>query len=157
MSERSALHGTIVVERTYEASPARVFAAWSHVEALRRWAAPGGDWEVVYDRFEFRVGGGEVSRFGPKGGESYVTESRYEDIVPNARIVSAGSMTSAGKRLSVGLMTVELHAAGGGCQLVLTEQTVFLDGGGVPTDHEAGWNTMLDKLGAELKRQSAAT
>ena len=44
MTERSVQHATIVVERTYAASPARVFAAWSDKDALLRWGNPGETW-----------------------------------------------------------------------------------------------------------------
>ncbi|WP_255662547.1 hypothetical protein [Myxococcus sp. RHSTA-1-4] len=37
MTERSATHATFTIERTYAASPARVFAAWSRLEAKARW------------------------------------------------------------------------------------------------------------------------
>ena len=33
----------------------------------------------------------EISRFGPKGGATYLNETRYLDIVPSQRIVSAGA------------------------------------------------------------------
>ena len=45
MTERSVEHSTIVIERNYDASPARVFAAWSTKEALLRWASPGEGWK----------------------------------------------------------------------------------------------------------------
>lgn len=157
MSDRSVLHATIVVERTYSASPKRVFAAWSNKEALLSWALPGDDWVSGYECFDFRVGGNDRSYFGPPGGETYLNDTTYLDIVPDARIVSAGAMTSVGKRLSAGLMTVEFQPAGnGGCRLVMTEQSAFLDGHDLPENHEAGWNEMLDKLGDHLGRQQAA-
>ena len=65
-------------------------------------------------------------------------------------------MTSDGKRIFAGLMTVEFAAVGQGCRMVMTEQGVFLDGHDVPANHEAGWNQMLDNLGGELKRRAAA-
>ncbi len=37
MTERSVTHATFVVERLYDASPARVFAAWADPAAKRRW------------------------------------------------------------------------------------------------------------------------
>ena len=46
MSQRSATHATFVIERTYDASPARVFAAWADRSAKGRWFGPpegGGD------------------------------------------------------------------------------------------------------------------
>ena len=156
MTGRSVNHATFTLERTYDASPRQVFAAWSTPEALLRWGSPGEGWEVAYERFDFRPGGGDVSRFGPKGGEAYVNETQYMDIVPDARIVSAGTMTHGDKRLFAGLLTVEFHAKGAGCRLVMTEQGAFLDGHDLPENHEAGWNAMLDNLTEELKRDQAA-
>jgi uncharacterized protein YndB with AHSA1/START domain len=156
MTDRSVNHATIVLEGTYDASPARVFSAWSDPEALLRWGSPGEGWESAIQKFDFRVGGGESSSFGPKGGETYVNETRYLDIVPDARIVSAGAMTAGGKRLFVGMLTVELHPAGACCRLVMTEQGAFLDGHDLPENHEAGWNAMLDNLAEELTRRAAA-
>lgn len=156
MSERHAQPATIVIERIYEVPPARVFAAWSDPQALLRWGSPGDDWELVYEKFDFREGGGEISRFGPKGGEVYVNETRYFDIVPDQRIVSAGSMTTGEKRLFAGLLTVEFFPAGTGCRMVLTEQGVFLDGHDRPENHQAGWSQMLEQLGEELKNARTA-
>ena len=156
MTERSVNHSTIVIDRIYDASPSRVFAAWSSPEALLRWASPGGSWVSAIDCFEFRVGGREVSSFGPKDGETYLNEARYLDIVPSERIVSAGVMTSGDKRIFAGLLTVEFTAAGKGCRMVMTEQGAFLDGHDIPANHEAGWNQMLDNLAGELRHDAAA-
>ena len=90
MTERYVTHATIVIERTYPAAPARVFAAWASPEALLRWGAPGDGWTASYDRFEFKVGGVEICRFGPPDGEVYVSEMHYQDIVPDARIEVGG-------------------------------------------------------------------
>lgn len=156
MTTRSAKHSTIVLERTYDAAPARVFAAWSDPQALLRWGSPGEGWEQTFEAFDFRVGGGELSKFGPAGGPVYVNRTRYEDIVPDQRIVSSGQMTEGDKSLFIGILTVEFNAAGKGCRMVMTEQGVFLDGHDKPENHEAGWGQMLDQLGDELKRGRAA-
>ncbi len=157
MTERTVKHSTIVLERSYAASPARVFAAWSDPEALKRWGNPGEGWTTSLDRFDFRVGGGDISSFGPAdGSEVFVNETRYLDIVPDARIISAGAMTSAGNTLFTGLLTVELKPEGEGCRLLLTEQGAFLDGHDVPENHEAGWGAMLDNLATEVEGRRAA-
>lgn len=46
MSGRTVTHATFVLERTYETSPARVFAAWSDPAARARWFADAEDWET---------------------------------------------------------------------------------------------------------------
>jgi len=154
MTERTVTHATFKLERTYDAPLGQVFKAWANPEPLLRWGSPGEGWTTAFDRFDFRVGGGAISRFGPKGGETYVNESLYMDIVPDARIMSADTMTSDGKRLFAGLLTVELRAAGAGCQLVLTEQGAFLDRHDLPENHKGGWSTMLDNLHTELRRKA---
>lgn len=65
-------HATIVMERTYNASPARVFAAWESVEARQRWSAPADDIRIVYEQAEFFEGGADVSRCVEPGNEDYV-------------------------------------------------------------------------------------
>jgi uncharacterized protein YndB with AHSA1/START domain len=156
MTERSVNHSTFVLERAYNATPARVFAAWSTAEALLRWGSPGEGWQVGFDRFDFRVGGGNICRFGPAGGDVYVNDARYQDIVPDRRIITADTMTCGDKPLFAGLATVEFHPAGAGCRLVFTEQGAFLDGHDLPENHKAGWTEMLGNLDIELRRASAA-
>src|SRR4051812_38869850 len=85
--QRSIEHSTIDMERVYDATPARVFAAWSSKEALLRWGCPGSGWGSGIESFDFRVGGGERSWFGPHDGDIYVHETRYLDIVLDRRII----------------------------------------------------------------------
>lgn len=155
MSERSVHHDTIVIERTYEASPARVFAAWASPEARGRWAVPGNGWELADDQDDFRVGGREVSRFGPAGDPLYLAVTNYLDIVPDRRIVMAGTMARGETRISASMATVELLPAGNGTRLIYTEQAAFLDGEDTPADRTRGWGEILDKLDAELRREIA--
>jgi uncharacterized protein YndB with AHSA1/START domain len=157
MTQRSVEHSTIVLERTYDAAPARVFAAWSSEEALLRWACPGGGWGGGIDRLDFSVGGGERSWFRPHEGDTYVNETVYLDIVQDRRIVSAGVMTRGDTRIFVGLLTVEFDAIGDNrCRMTVTEYGAFLDGHDVPANHQAGWGKMLDNLAEEISRERAA-
>ena len=156
MTDRSVIHATVAVERVFPASPRRVFAAWSNKEALSRWMSPVEGWEASYDHFEFREGGGNRLSFGPPGEAAYVSESLFLDIVPDVRIISAGAMTTEGRRVTAGVMTVEFHPASQGCRLLVTEQTAFLDGVENPEDHEAGWQEILNKLAVELAREQEA-
>lgn len=92
MSDRTVAHDTLVIDRTFDAHPTRVFAAWASPEARKQWAVPDDEWEIADDKHDFRVGGHEVSHFGPPGDPRYRAETNYFDIVPNARIVMAGPM-----------------------------------------------------------------
>ena len=146
---RAVEYGTICLERIYKSAPARVFAAWAEPEARARWDVPGR-WIIAEQAFDFREGGHEVKRFGPREDPRFVAETRYVDIVPQQRIVYAYGMTSRGERISVSLTTVEFSPSAGGTRLVLTEQIAFLDGRDNAISREEGLSSMLDKIGLSL-------
>ncbi|HEV2981468.1 MAG TPA: SRPBCC family protein [Solirubrobacteraceae bacterium] len=146
MSQRSATHATFVIERTYDATPERVFTAWADKSAKEQWFGPrdGGDHEL-----DFRVGGRE--HFAASlNGALYSYDALYEDIVADERIVYTYNMHRDGARMSVSVSTVELIAAGDRTRLRYTEQGVFLDGIDTPQAREHGTAEMLDKLGEAL-------
>jgi uncharacterized protein YndB with AHSA1/START domain len=149
MIERSAQHGTIRLERRYKAAPKRVFAAWAEAEARAKWDVPGR-WLIAEQSFDFREGGRERKRFGPRDDPRFVADTIYLDIVPQRRIVFSYSMTSGDVPISVSLTTVELSPDGRGTHLLLTEHIVFLDGGDNAANREEGLSSMLDKIGATL-------
>jgi len=155
MTERSVTHATFVIERTYPASPARVFAAWSSRDAKTRWFQGPAEWERSEHELDFRVGGRERVSGGPKGGPVHHFEARYQDIVPNQRIISSYDMRFDDKRISVSLATVEFKPAGTGTRLIYTEQGAFLDGYDDAGSREHGTRGLLDKLDAALQRESA--
>ncbi len=152
MSNRSATHSTFTIERNYDASPERVFAAWADLNAKSQWFGPGGEHEHELD---FREGGREHFE-AAVGGAVYSYDASYEDIVQDERIVYAYNMQRDGVRISVSVTTVELLADGAGTQLHYTEQGVFLDGEDKPELREHGTKELLDKLGEALG-QGAAT
>ncbi len=153
MPERSVTHATFAVERTYDATPARVFAAWADPEAKARWFGPPDEGVEEFE-LDFQVGGREFSRGTvPDGEGTYIYEARYQDIVPDERIVYAYDMHLDGTRISVSLGTVELKPDGDGTALTYTEQGAFLDGLDDPEQRKQGTGGLLDALGEELARE----
>jgi uncharacterized protein YndB with AHSA1/START domain len=150
MTERKVTHSTFVVERTYPASPARVFAAFADPKIKDRWFAGPEEWRPDEREMDFRVGGRETSRGGPKGGPIHAFDALYYDIVPNERIVFAYDMHLDDLRISVSLATIELKPDGAGTRLVYTEQGAFLDGFDDPAGREHGTGELLDQLGRVL-------
>jgi uncharacterized protein YndB with AHSA1/START domain len=145
--ERSVEHATVVVERTYDATIDRVFAAWADPKRKRLWfSEPGGEHEL-----DFRLGGAEVSRDGPPMGAGYTFRARYSDIVAGERIVYTYEMYAGDTLTSVSLATVTFETVGLGTRIVLTDQTVFLDGHDAPRDRGPGFGGLLDGLGRFLR------
>jgi uncharacterized protein YndB with AHSA1/START domain len=151
MQERSVEHETIVMERTFKAAPARVFAAWASAKARAQWMVPNDEWVSVEESDDFRVGGREVSRFGPKDDPRFKAEKHYLDIVADRRILMAGTMFAADRPISCSLATVELLSAGRGTRMIYTEQAAFLDGLDSADVRRQGWKINLDKLDALLE------
>jgi uncharacterized protein YndB with AHSA1/START domain len=151
MSDRSATHSTFVIERDYDAAPARVFAAWADANQKGQWFGPGGEQEHELD---FREGGRERFEAAVRGAV-YSYDALYEDIVQDERIVYTYNMRRDGVRMSVSVTTVELLADGDRTRLRYTEQGVFLDGEDKPELREHGTNELLDKLGEALAQGAA--
>jgi uncharacterized protein YndB with AHSA1/START domain len=152
MADRSVTHATFTIERTYPASPARVFQAFADPAIKVTWFAPPDEWGPEEHEMDFRVGGREISRGGPKDGPVHTFEARYWDIVANERIVYSYDMHLDATRISVSLATIELRPAGEGTRLVFTEQGAFLDGHDTGAAREHGTGELLDSLGAVLAR-----
>jgi uncharacterized protein YndB with AHSA1/START domain len=147
MIDRSVEHAAFVVERVYDVSPDRVFAAWSDPQAKARWF-DGSDGEFELD---FRVGGWERGRGALPDGREYAFAAVYRDIVPDRRIVYTYDMLVDGIRISVSVATAEFEPEGDGTRLVFTEQGAFLDGHETPSRREQGMGSLLDSLGRWLQ------
>ncbi len=152
-------HDSFVIERHYDASPQRVFAAWADPAAKRAWFAEGEGRDVQSYDLDFREGGSEKARFPFLKGEEMFGEKTvfgndtvFNEIVPNERIIFTYAMDRNGVRFSVSLTTVELKPAGQGTRLVLTENAAFFDGADGVTMREQGWQELLAKLGEHLKK-----
>jgi uncharacterized protein YndB with AHSA1/START domain len=154
MTERSIAFSTWVLERTYDASPARVFAAWADPKAKTAWmVGPSEDTDHTLD---FRVGGGEHLSGGPEGGPIYTYDTVIQDIVPDERIIATEVMHMDGKRISVTIATIELQPIGDKTRLVLTEQGGYLDGLDTSEAREHGTGELLDALGVYLSKETAS-
>ena len=150
--KRSITHATFRLERHFaHAAPAKVFAAFSNKANKSKWFKGPEEWGPDEGTMDFRVGGRETSRGGPKGGPKHSFECIYQDIVPDQRIVYSYDMHMDDTRISVSLATIEIEPEGKGSKLVLTEMGAFLDGHDSVNSREGGTKDLLDKLGRSLK------
>jgi uncharacterized protein YndB with AHSA1/START domain len=156
MSRANVVHATTVVERRFAmVPPPAVFQAWADAAKRAQWDLPGGDdWVLVELTQDFRVGGRESVRFGPRDDPRYWSAGEYLDIVPDTRIVSAGVMHSGTVRTSATLLTVEMRPDADGTHLVLTDQSVYFDAGEAPSHRRSGWGKVLERQAFFLHRDT---
>jgi uncharacterized protein YndB with AHSA1/START domain len=142
-------HATITLQHSYSAPPEGVFSEFADPVARARWSAPSKD-ELIYDEADFQIGGKDVFRCGPKGDPKFRGETRYLDIVPNARVVSSETVDVAGQRLAVALTTLDFQPTQGGTNLTVTIQMVSFVGPDIIHSYQSGNKSALKNLAQHL-------
>lgn len=139
-------HGQFAIERTYSATPGRVYAAWSELGAKASWFIGPEGWRETRREIDFRVGGQEIlqGRFGEDRVTLYT--ARFHALLPAQRIVFDYDMHLNDVHHSTSLATVELFQTSNGTRLLFTEQVAFLDGTSSATSREHGTAVHLDRL-----------
>jgi len=142
-------HATITLERTYRAPLERVFSEFADPVARARWSAPSND-VLIYDHTEFRAGGRDLFRCGPKNDPKFHGETFYHLIVPNRRVVSSETLDVDGQRLAISLNTLDFEPTGEGTNLKVTVQMVSFVGAGMIQGYQSGNKSALENLGRHL-------
>jgi uncharacterized protein YndB with AHSA1/START domain len=155
MQQPTTIHNTFVLERSYPVAAECVFAAFADSLKKRRWFLGGDRSKVQHFELDFKVGGFErASILLPEGtpvaGLTCSSETIYQNIIPNRRIVFSSSMSIQGNCISAAMATVELLVTGTGTDLIFTHQAAFFEGADGPAMREGGWRKLLDSLSAEL-------
>jgi uncharacterized protein YndB with AHSA1/START domain len=139
--QSAVLQPSLTVKRRLKAPPAKVFAAWTDPEKMKRWMGPG---EIKTMRAESdpRVGGRYRFVMHAPNGEEYDVGGVYREVVANEKLVFTWAWKSAPERES--LVTLVLKPDGDGTLLTLTHEQ-FADEDSRDS-HEQGWSSALDKL-----------
>jgi uncharacterized protein YndB with AHSA1/START domain len=148
----SLARDAIVLEKTYRASPDRVFRAWEDVKARARWSKPFPEMDLVFDRHDFRIGGTDIYRCGLNGHFNWAAEIQYLDIVRDKRLIYSERMAEDDTPQSAALITVEIFAKGKETLQIVTVDILTLDGSNLLEGYAGSWNTVLDNSAAELEQ-----
>ena len=135
------------LERTYQASPERVFNAWVRPDALAQWFAPSAEYKAVITVLEAHAGGRYRIEMHHQGGKVHVVWGVYRELSPPTRIV----MTWAWEGQEVfghTLVTVEMTPRGTGTHLLLLHEQFPNDA--ARAEHEKGWTGCLERLAPAL-------
>jgi len=148
--ERSQVHATFVIERSYPAPVEAVWRALSDNDARDQWFNAGSAFDADEKSHDFRVGGHGTEEGQWHDGPRSKFRSTYTDIVDLQRIVFTYDMWVDGRHLSTSLTTIALEPDGDQTRLTYTEQGVHFDGLDSVEGREEGSRGLLDQLGSYL-------
>ena len=137
----TAVKPSLTLKRRLKAPPAKVFAAWTDPEKMKRWMGPGPV-QAVTTEIDARVGGRYRSVLGSPDGETHTIGGVYREIIANEKLVFTWAWTSTPERES--LVTVLLKPDGDGTLLTIMHEQLFDDD--TRDRHQHGWTGSLDKL-----------
>jgi len=141
MATQTATQPSLTIKRRLKAPPAKVFAAWTDPEKVKRWMGPG-EVKAVSATCDVRVGGRYRWLMRAPSGEEHDVGGVYREVVPNEKLVFTWAWKSTPERES--LVTIEIKADGDGSLLTLTHAQFFDED--ARDRHQHGWNGALDKM-----------
>jgi uncharacterized protein YndB with AHSA1/START domain len=150
MASDDIQHATFVLERTTNAPIDRVFGALANPVERAAWGAPSEQDALVYEQADFREGGQDIFRCGPKHDPQFRGVTTYLDIVPNGRIVSTELVEANGRKLLATMSTTTLRPRGAGTTITVTIQATSLAGKDMLAGVKSGTGASLDNLVASL-------
>ncbi len=151
MTEPSTDHGTIVVERMIDAPAARAYTAYADPNERTAWAAPSDTAVFIYEETDFRVGGRDVARCGPRSDPRFRVETRYVDITPPRRVVTTETISETDKLLAANITTIEFFPDGARTLLKVTVQVISFVGPGMIDNTRAGHTGALANMATYLE------
>jgi uncharacterized protein YndB with AHSA1/START domain len=92
----------------------------------------------------------------PKRESKFRGETRYLDIVPNARVVSSETLDMDGQRLAIALTTLHFEPTKNGTDLTVTVQIVSFVGPDIIRGYESGNKSALKNLFLHLSNMLPA-
>lgn len=137
-SERPSL----LLIRSYQASPEKVWSAWTDPQALKAWFRPENMLATPVAEVDVRVGGSFRILMKDPSGEEYEVSGVYRELVPHKKLVFTWAWKGTPDRES--LVTVTLRPSGSGTELELKHEQFFdIE---ARDSHEEGWTGALNML-----------
>jgi len=139
-------HRRLTMTRRFDASPERLFDAWTDPNLATRWLFTGPTSQTHSARLDVRVGGQWVIE-DRRGGVDYRALGEYLEVDRPRRLSFTFGMPQFSAAFSQ--VTVEIAADGTGSVMTLIQRDL-------PAEYvaatEQGWAEMFDALGAELAK-----
>jgi uncharacterized protein YndB with AHSA1/START domain len=134
----------LVIRRTLKASPQRVYEAWTQPSLATEFLCPQ-DVSVDDVSLDVRVGGAYHIAMRVSNGEVWTVRGVYQDVQPGKRLSMTWKWDEDNPaQEQETLLTIDLAPHGSGTELTLTHERFTSEES--RSNHEEGWNSMLDKM-----------
>jgi uncharacterized protein YndB with AHSA1/START domain len=160
MAEPKVVHSTFVVERSFSKPVEAVYAALSKPEKVKQWFAEGEKHDLIEFKLNFAEGGTQrlvykMREGTPVAGLVIDNEARFQEIIPNDRVVMATTMKFNGKRALATQITFELVPTQKGTDLICTHQGAYFDSAPpqMPELLKQGWTGLLQRIGEVMEAE----
>lgn len=134
---------TLRLWHRFEATPERVFAAWTRPYALRLWWCPSG-WYPTRIEVDLCLGGEyRLSMTRQSGLQSVTVHGRFLEIEPARRLVYTWIWDGAFAEMPETKVTVDFHPLAGGTELSLRQEALAMP---FCVQHVSGWTAAFDRI-----------
>ena len=139
----------LVLERTIEATPERVWRAWTDPEQVRQWFAPA-PWRVAECEIDLRPGGAFRTRMESPDGEGFDGAGCYLEVVERERLVWTDALSPgyrpAREPFFTVVLTIEPHGGGSRCVVRALHASPEQRRKHEEMGFQQGWGLCLDQL-----------
>jgi uncharacterized protein YndB with AHSA1/START domain len=144
MVVQAAVKPSLTLKRRFKAPPAKVFAAFTDPEKVKRWIGPGEMTGVIAETVA-RAGGGYRWVMQSPAGQRLEVGGIFREVVPNEKLVFTWAWkVEPPDTPHESLVTVLFKADGDGTLLTLIHENLFDDDS--RNGHQQGWIGAFDKL-----------
>jgi uncharacterized protein YndB with AHSA1/START domain len=137
---------SLTLTEQYNATPARLFQAWSDPKALPEWFLPAPNMKAIVHDFNFTVGGDFKINVQDPDGKDNIAEGKFVEIIPNQKISMTWQWTHStmDHNNHSSILTILFAAKDGGTELTLMHEK--LESEDDVKNHTEGWQGVLDQL-----------
>ena len=134
---------TLVIERTFKASPERVFRAWTDPAILAKWWGPAG-FTTPQLSLDVRPGGAWRTVMRSPDGNPHAVSGVFREINPPNRLVISWAWEEDGKRGHETEIELTFSADEEGTRMRLVQR--IFQSSQARDNHRWGWSESFDKL-----------
>lgn len=133
---------SFTLKRIFNASPERVFRAWTEAKALEAWFQPMGN-QIKVRELDVRLGGSYHFDLAVSPTETHVIFGQYVEIQRPKKLVF--TWASPATQNEDTLVTV-LFSVGsdGNTEVTLTQEKLIIEE--IMTAHRIGWESVIDRI-----------